>query len=161
MKSYLLASVFVLSAAMAATKVSAQTANQYPFQNPALPLEERVNNAVSLMTLEEKIAFLTQTPSVPRLGIARVGWVEGAAWRGAGCAGKLGQHGRSRRPGAYDHVFPIHRSGRNLGSSGAPAGRRGGRLRDSLPGSESEVSARRTCGARPERRFGPRSPLGI
>jgi beta-glucosidase len=93
MKSYLLASVFVLSAATAATKVSAQTTSQYPFQNPALPLEERVNNAVSLMTLEEKIAFLTQTPSVPRLGIARVGWVEGLHGVAQGVPGNWGNMG--------------------------------------------------------------------
>jgi beta-glucosidase len=49
----------------------------YPFQNADLPLEERVNNVVSLMTLTEKIAFLTQSPSLPRLGIRTVGWQEG------------------------------------------------------------------------------------
>ena len=76
MKIYLLASVFVLSAAMATT-VSAQTTNQYPFQNPNLPLEERVNNIVSLMTLDEKVAMLSQRPGVPRLGIRTMQQVEG------------------------------------------------------------------------------------
>ncbi len=55
----------------------AQTTNQYPFQNPALPLEERVDNVISLMTLEEKIAFLSSRPSVPRLGIRGSSQVEG------------------------------------------------------------------------------------
>ena len=32
-------------------RISAQT--QYPFQDPNLPLEERVNNIVSLLTLDE------------------------------------------------------------------------------------------------------------
>ncbi|MGD0413212.1 MAG: glycoside hydrolase family 3 C-terminal domain-containing protein [Verrucomicrobiota bacterium] len=56
---------------------AAATAAAYPFRNPDLPLEERVNNVLSLMTIEEKIAFLTQSPGLPRLGIRTVGWVEG------------------------------------------------------------------------------------
>ena len=76
MKSNLLASVFVLSAAMATT-VSAQTTNQYPFQNPNMPLEERVNNIISLMTLDEKMALLSQRPGVPRLGIRTMQQAEG------------------------------------------------------------------------------------
>ncbi len=55
---------------------SAQT-NQYPFRDPALPLEERVDNIVSLMTLDEKVSFLSSAPGVPRLGIWRMGHVEG------------------------------------------------------------------------------------
>jgi len=50
---------------------------QYPFQNPAIPLEERVNNIVSLMTLDEKVASLSQRPGVPRLGIRSMMQVEG------------------------------------------------------------------------------------
>jgi len=51
--------------------------SQYPFQNPALPLEERVDNIVSLMTLDEKVAFFSSRPGVPRLGIRAMGHVEG------------------------------------------------------------------------------------
>jgi beta-glucosidase len=65
-----------LAAAIAALPAPAQT-NQYPFQNPDLPVEERVNNIVSLMTLQEKIAFLSSRPGVPRLGIRAMGHVEG------------------------------------------------------------------------------------
>ena len=50
---------------------------QYPFQNPEMPLEERVNNIVSLMTLDEKVALLSQRPGVPRLGIRSMMQVEG------------------------------------------------------------------------------------
>jgi beta-glucosidase len=50
---------------------------QYPFQNPDLPIEERVNNILSLMTLEEKVACLGTNPNVPRLGIRGTGHVEG------------------------------------------------------------------------------------
>jgi len=42
---------------------------QYPFQNPDLPIEPRIDNILSLMTLEEKVSALSTNPSVPRLGI--------------------------------------------------------------------------------------------
>lgn len=76
MKSFLLAPVFFLSAVIAGTSALAQT-NQYPFQNPAMALEERVDNIVSLMTLDEKIAFFSSRPGVPRLDIRAMGQVEG------------------------------------------------------------------------------------
>ena len=50
---------------------------QYAFQNPALPVEERITNILSLMTLDEKIACLSTNPSVPRLGIKGSPHVEG------------------------------------------------------------------------------------
>jgi len=50
---------------------------QYAFQNPELPVEERINNIISLMTLDEKIACLSTNPSVPRLGIKGTPHVEG------------------------------------------------------------------------------------
>lgn len=55
---------------------SAQT-NQYPFQNPNLPIEDRVSNVVSLMTLDEKIDFLRFRTGVPRLGVPRLNSAEG------------------------------------------------------------------------------------
>ena len=51
--------------------------SQYPFQNPKLPVEERISNIISLMTLEEKIACLGTNPSVPRLGIRGTSHSEG------------------------------------------------------------------------------------
>jgi beta-glucosidase len=50
---------------------------QYPFQNPSLPMEERVANILSLMTVEEKIACFGTRPNVPRLGIVGTSHVEG------------------------------------------------------------------------------------
>ena len=42
----------------------------YPFQNAAAPVEARIDNVLSLMTMEEKIAILgTKGIRVPRLGI--------------------------------------------------------------------------------------------
>src|SRR5258705_10507802 len=64
---------------------------RYPFQNPSLPIEERINNILSLMTLEEKISALSTSPDGPRMGIQGSGHIEGlhgvayggpAAWEG-------------------------------------------------------------------------------
>lgn len=63
----------------------------YPFQNPSLPVEERVANIVSLMTLEEKIACLGTNPSVPRLGIRGTGHVEGLHGLALGGPGNWGR----------------------------------------------------------------------
>ncbi|MGA2738367.1 MAG: glycoside hydrolase family 3 C-terminal domain-containing protein [Bryobacteraceae bacterium] len=51
--------------------------NQYPFQNADLPLEQRVDNILSLMTLDEKLACLTTSTAVPRLHIPDAGGTEG------------------------------------------------------------------------------------
>ncbi len=56
---------------------SASANYKYPFQNPAVPMEERVSNLLSLMTIEEKVACLGTRPDVPRLGIKGSGHVEG------------------------------------------------------------------------------------
>ena len=47
----------------------AATAQQYkyPFQNPNLPIEQRVNNILSLMTVDEKLAALSRFPMSPGL----------------------------------------------------------------------------------------------
>ncbi|MBQ5517215.1 MAG: beta-glucosidase, partial [Bacteroidales bacterium] len=50
-------------------------AQDYPFRNTALSEEERLNNAVSLMTVDEKLATLVGQ-GVPRLGIANPGATE-------------------------------------------------------------------------------------
>jgi len=49
----------------------------YPFQDPNLPLEEKIDNILSLMTLDEKVVCLSTNPSVPRLGIVGSGHIEG------------------------------------------------------------------------------------
>jgi beta-glucosidase len=50
---------------------------QYPFQNPNLPADQRITNLLSLMTIDEKIACLGTDPSVPRLGVKGSRHVEG------------------------------------------------------------------------------------
>jgi beta-glucosidase len=50
-----------------------------PFRDPALPLEQRIDDLVSRLTLDEKIGMLAQVqPAIPRLGIkAFTNWTEG------------------------------------------------------------------------------------
>lgn len=48
---------------------------KYPFQNPSLPLEERVTDLVSRMTLDEKIAqMMYEAPAIERLGVPSYNW---------------------------------------------------------------------------------------
>ncbi|MGB8645552.1 MAG: glycoside hydrolase family 3 C-terminal domain-containing protein [Anaerolineae bacterium] len=48
---------------------------RYPFQDPALPLELRIADILSQLTLEEKIGQLVNTaPAVERLGIPAYNW---------------------------------------------------------------------------------------
>ncbi len=50
---------------------------KYPFQNPNLPAEKRIDNILSLMTIDEKIDALGVQTGVPRLGIPSYGGSEG------------------------------------------------------------------------------------
>jgi beta-glucosidase len=55
--------------------VAQQTAWKYPFLNPSLSTEERVNDLVSRMTLQEKADQLLYTaPAIPRLDIPSYNW---------------------------------------------------------------------------------------
>src|SRR5262245_66425861 len=47
----------------------------FPFQNPDLPLEERVDDLVSRLTSHEKAGqMLHEAPAIPRLGIPAYNW---------------------------------------------------------------------------------------
>ena len=64
-----------------------------PFRNPSLPIEQRVDDLVSRMTLEEKVSQMVHTaPAIPRLGIPEYNW-----W-------SEGLHGAARE--GYATVFP-------------------------------------------------------
>jgi beta-glucosidase len=57
------------------TNSFAQTQTQYPFQNTSLSFEQRVNDLVSRLTLEEKVAQMSDvTPAIPRLGVPAYDW---------------------------------------------------------------------------------------
>ena len=48
---------------------------QYPFLDPDLSIEERVNDLVGRMTLEEKVSqMMNQAPAIERLGIPEYNW---------------------------------------------------------------------------------------
>jgi hypothetical protein len=80
-----------------ASTVSAQQ-YKYPFQDPNLPIEVRVNNILSLMTVEEKIAALSTDPSVPRLGISGSSHIEGLHGVALGGPGGWGGRGLQTLP---------------------------------------------------------------
>jgi beta-glucosidase len=50
---------------------------KYPFNDPSLTMEKRIDNLLSLMTLDEKIACLGTNTGVPRLGAMSYGASEG------------------------------------------------------------------------------------
>ena len=74
---------FILATVLSACAVYAET---YLFQDPGLPDEARLDNLISLMTLEEKIDNLSpMLPGVARLGVRGTRIVEGLhglAWSG-------------------------------------------------------------------------------
>ncbi|MBN2806044.1 MAG: glycoside hydrolase family 3 C-terminal domain-containing protein, partial [Prolixibacteraceae bacterium] len=50
-------------------------AQQYPFQNPDISFEERANDLISRLTLDEKAALMCdQSEAIPRLGIRKFNW---------------------------------------------------------------------------------------
>ena len=58
-----------------AASVPATDLANAPFRNPALPIEQRVNDLVSRLTLEEKVSQMVHTaPAIPRLGIPQYNW---------------------------------------------------------------------------------------
>jgi beta-glucosidase len=58
-----------------ASSAFTQTKYDYPFRDPSLPIEQRVNDLVSRLTLEEKVSqMLNATPAIDRLGIPAYDW---------------------------------------------------------------------------------------
>jgi beta-glucosidase len=51
--------------------------SDYPFKNPTLGMEQRIDNLLSLMTIEEKVDCLGTRTGVPRLGVPNFGSSEG------------------------------------------------------------------------------------
>jgi beta-glucosidase len=67
--------------------VTAQTPPSPPFRDPQLPIAKRIDDLLSRLTLDERVAFLHQfAPAVERLGVAafRTGQeaLHGVAWMG-------------------------------------------------------------------------------
>lgn len=67
--------LLILSFSVISNGQSSNSQYQYPFQNPNLSFEERVNDLVSRLTLEEKVAqMLNAAPAIQRLGIPAYDW---------------------------------------------------------------------------------------
>jgi beta-glucosidase len=67
----------VLCAAVLALCSAAHAQTSYPFLNPRLPADARIDNILSLMTVQEKINALSTNSGVERLGIPSFGGTEG------------------------------------------------------------------------------------
>ncbi len=69
---------FALSCLLVCTaSVTLAQQASYPFDDPSLPMEKRIDNLLSLMTVEEKIHCLGTDTGVPRLGVPSFGSSEG------------------------------------------------------------------------------------
>lgn len=67
--------LFSFALLLAVGTVDAQEYKSFPMWNYELPIEKRVNDVVSRLTLEEKVKqMLNATPAVPRLGILGFDW---------------------------------------------------------------------------------------
>ena len=65
----------LLWAAIPITSLAQQSSDEPAYKNPQLPIEQRVNDLVSRMTLEEKVSQLGHTAeAIPRLGVPEYNW---------------------------------------------------------------------------------------
>ena len=90
-KLFIIAALTTVSTAMSAQNTSAQ---QLPYQNPQLTAEQRANDLINRLTLDEKVRLMMDSsPAIERLGIPQFQW-----WNEA-------LHGVGRN--GYATVFPI------------------------------------------------------
>lgn len=68
----------------------------YPFQDRSLPEDKRIEDLLSRMTLDEKIACLSSHPRIPRLGFLGSQHVEGL--HGLALGGPAGWGGKGKQP---------------------------------------------------------------
>ena len=71
-----LQATLVCLVAFSGIPLSAQS-GPYPFNDPNLPVEKRIDNLLSLMTIDEKVACLGTNTRVQRLGVPNIGSSEG------------------------------------------------------------------------------------
>ncbi|MDR0995943.1 MAG: glycoside hydrolase family 3 C-terminal domain-containing protein [Tannerella sp.] len=65
----------LLGLLLALTACHQKPAYKYAFQNPNLPVDERVNDVVGRLSIEEKISqMMNNAPAIPRLGIPAYNW---------------------------------------------------------------------------------------
>ena len=75
-QGFLILSLIIISAGTAVSQnKSFSRLDKFPFQDPSLPLEERVSDIVSRMTLDEKVKqMLYNAPAISRLGVPEYNW---------------------------------------------------------------------------------------
>lgn len=67
--------LFLLVFLSVARLIPAQVISNYPFQNTSLPLEQRVDDLLRRLTLDERLQFMVhQNPAVERLGLKPYSW---------------------------------------------------------------------------------------
>src|SRR6185437_3682454 len=71
--------------------VHAQAPARYPFQDRDLPVGKRIDNLLSLLTIDEKITCLSTNPTIPRLGLKGTGHSEGLHGLALGVPGGWGR----------------------------------------------------------------------
>ena len=86
-------------AALSGGAAAHEQSTKYPFDNPQMPAEQRIDNILSLMTVDEKIACLGVQTGVPRLGISSYGGSEGLH-------GVVQREGKSDGPPVPTTQFP-------------------------------------------------------
>ena len=65
----------LLSLGVLSSGALAQSQKTLPYLDPSLPIQQRVDDLVSRMTLDEKAAQLINTaPGIPRLGVPAYDW---------------------------------------------------------------------------------------
>jgi len=65
--------------------------SQYPFLDPTLQVEKRIDNLLSILTLDEKINCLGTNPTIERIGLKGTGHVEGLHGLAMGLPGGWGR----------------------------------------------------------------------
>ena len=78
----------LLSLVSLPTAAQQPTPGSLPYMNPSLPLEQRVDDLIGRMTLEEKVQQMRDhAPAIPRLGVPKYDWwnegLHGVAFAGA------------------------------------------------------------------------------
>src|ERR1035437_9312739 len=91
MNKQLFAKIFIIGFFTIVFKGNILAQSQYPFQDPNLQVEKRIDNLLSILTLEEKINCLGTNPTVDRIGLKGTGHVEGLHGLAMGLPGSWGR----------------------------------------------------------------------
>lgn len=107
--------LFLLFCLSLSCSLATRAQTSYPFQDKALSAEKRIDDLISRMTFEEKLACLSASPSIPRLGIRGSGHVEGLHGLALGGPANWGGKGKAPVPTTQ---FP---QARGIGQTWDPA----------------------------------------